>query len=175
MYAGARAFDGGDGFSGVGARASGGRFTSVEIIESEFPVDMTRFEVLPDTGGDGKSRGGPGYVREYKVRSGGRLSGGAAKREAAGMEGGGNGSNAYVVVHPGTDREERYPGIASNLGMQPGEVFSIETGGGGGVLPPAERDRELVKGDLQDGLVTPGKAMEVYGLTEAEVAEALAD
>ena len=175
MYAGARAFDGGDGFSGVGARASGGRFTSVEIIESEFPVDMTRFEVLPDTGGDGKSRGGPGYVREYKVRSGGRLSGGAAKREAAGMEGGGNGSNAYVVVHPGTDREERYPGIASNLGMQPGEVFSIETGGGGGVLPPAERDRELVKGDIQDGLVTPQKAMEVYGLTEAEVAEALAD
>ncbi len=86
----------------------------------------------------------------------------------------GGGANAYVVVHPGTEREERYPGIASNIGLAPGESFSIETGGGGGVLPPAERDRELVKGDLQDGLVTPRKAREVYGLTEEEVAAALA-
>ena len=175
LYAGARAWDGADGFSGVGASTSGGRFTSVEIIESEFPVDVMRFEVLPDTGGDGKSRGGPGYIREYKVRSGGRLSGGAAKREAAGMEGGLNGSNAYVVVNPGADNEERHPGIASNLGLKPGEVFSIETGGGGGVLPPSERDRELVVGDLQDGVITPRKAREVYGLSEEEIAAALAE
>ncbi len=175
MYAGARAWDGGDGFSGVGARASGGRFTSVEIIESEFPVDVAKFEVIPDTGGDGKSRGGVGYVREYKVRSNSRLSGGAAKREASGADGGGHGVNAYVVVHPGTEREERYPGIASNIGLKPGDVFSIETGGGGGVLDPHDRDHELVKGDIQDGLITPEKAMSVYGLSEAEVAEALAD
>ena len=175
MYAGARAWDGGDGFSGVGARASGGRFTSVEIIESEFPVDVAKFEVIPDTGGDGKSRGGVGYVREYKVRSNSRLSGGAAKREASGADGGSHGVNAYVVVHPGTEREERYPGIASNIGLKPGDVFSIETGGGGGVLEPHDRDHELVKGDIQDGLITPEKAMAVYGLTEAEVAEALAD
>ncbi len=173
MYAGARAWDGGDGFSGVGARASGGRFTSVEIIESEFPVDVAKFEVIPDTGGDGKSRGGVGYVREYKVRSNSRLSGGAAKREASGADGGSHGVNAYVVVHPGTEREERYPGIASNIGLKPGDVFSIETGGGGGVLEPHDRDHQLVKGDIQDGLITPEKAMAVYGLTEVEVAEAL--
>ena len=175
MYAGARAWDGGDGFSGVGARASGGRFTSVEIIESEFPVDVTRFHVLPDTGGDGKSRGGPGYVREYRVRSESRLSGGAAKREAAGVGGGLDGANAYVVVHPGTDREQRYPGIASNIGLGPGDVFRIETGGGGGVLPPSERDRALAGEDLQDGLITPERARAVYGLTGAEVEEALAE
>ena len=84
MYAGAPAWEGGDGFSGVGSRASyGAKFTSVEVIESEFPVDMTRFEVLPDSGGDGAFRGGPGYVREYRVRAPSRLSGGASKREAA--------------------------------------------------------------------------------------------
>ncbi len=104
------------------------------------------------------------------------------------MDGGADGANAYVVVHPGdpereerypgiasnrsgspcpgrSEREERYPGIASNIGLKPGESFSIETGGGGGVLPPADRDRDLVKGDLQDGLLTPRKAREVYGLT----------
>jgi N-methylhydantoinase B len=175
MYAGARAWDGGDGFSGVGARASGGRFTSIEIIETEFPVEVTRFEVLPDTGGDGRSRGGPGYVREYRVRADSRLSGGAAKRRASGTDGGDDGENAYVVVHPGTDREETYPGIASNIGLKPGETFRIETGGGGGVLPPRERDRELVIGDLLDGIITPEKARDVYGLTDGEIDAALAD
>ncbi len=169
MYAGARAWDGGDGHSGVGSRATGGRFTSVEIIESEFPVEMTKFEVLPDTGGDGRSRGGPGYVREYKVRSNSRLSGGAAKREASGVEGGEAGSNAYVVVHPGDDREASHPGITSNIGLQPGEIFRIETGGGGGVGDPKERDRALVVGDLLDGFITRAKARDIYGMTDAEI------
>jgi N-methylhydantoinase B len=169
MYAGARAWDGGDGHSGVGARATGGRFTSIEIIESEFPVEMTKFEVLPDTGGDGKSRGGPGYVREYKVDSNSRLSGGAAKRRASGVEGGDAGSNAYVVVHPQTDRQAAHPGIASNIGLQPGEIFRIETGGGGGVGDPRQRDRTLVIGDLLDGVITPAKARDTYGLTDAEI------
>jgi N-methylhydantoinase B len=173
MYAGARAWDGGDGHSGVGARATGGRFTSVEIIESEFPVEMTKFEVLPDTGGDGKSRGGPGYVREYKVGSNSRLSGGAAKREASGVEGGQAGSNAYVVVHPEDDRKAAHPGIASNIGLQPGEIFRIETGGGGGVGDPKQRDRALVAGDLLDGVITREKARDVYGMTETEIIQAL--
>ena len=114
-------------------------------------------------------------MREYQVRSGSRLSGGAAKREASGVDGGTAGFNAYVVVHPGTEREERYPGIASNIGLKPGEVFSIETGGGGGVLDPKDRDHELVKGDLQDGLITPAKARDVYGLSNEESAEAWAE
>ena len=66
-----------------------------------------------------------------------------------------------------------YPGIASNIGVKPGESFSIETGGGGGVLPPSDSD--LVKGDLLDGLLTPCKARETYGLTEEEVAAALGE
>ena len=164
MYAGAPGWEGGDGFSGVGSRASyGARFTPVEIIESEFPVEMTRFEVLPDSGGDGAFRGGPGYVREYRVRAPARLSGGAARREAAGVDGGGGGRNPYVVVHPDEEREERYPGIVSNVGLDPGDVFRIETGGGGGVLPPAGRDPARVRADLDDGVVTPAKARETYG------------
>jgi N-methylhydantoinase B len=175
MYAGARAWDGGDGHSGVGARASGGRFTSLEIIESEFPVEVTKFEILPDTGGDGKSRGGPGYVREYKVRSNSRLSGGAAKRQASGVDGGQSGANAYVVVHPGDDNPQRHPGIASNIGLKPGEIFRIETGGAGGVGDPRERDHALVTQDLQNGIISANKARDVYGLTDAEIGAALAE
>ena len=175
MYAGSRAWDGGDGYTGTGHGSGGGKFTSVEIIESEFDVEMTKFELMPDTGGDGKFRGGPGYVREYRVLSDHRLSGGAAKREASGIDGGGKGRGAFVVVRPGTDREESHPGIVSNVGLGPGEVFRIETGGGGGVLDPRDRDRDRVAGDLQDGYITPQKARDVYGLSEAEVRRALED
>jgi len=174
MYAGARAWDGGDGFTGVGTRATGGRFTSIEVLESEFPVEMTKFEVLPDTGGDGKSRGGPGYVREYRVRADSRLSGGAAKREASGVDGGAAGSNAYVIVHPGTDREQAHPGIVSNIGLKAGDTFRIETGGGGGVLPPPERELGAVIEDLQDGVISREKARDIYGLTDDEIDAGLA-
>lgn len=162
MYAGSPGWDGGDGFTGIGSRASYAKLTSCEVIESEFPVEMLRFEVMPDSAGDGKFRGGPGYVREYRVLASSRLSGGAARREAAGVDGGGNGRNAYVVVRPGTDREERYPGIVSNVALEPGDVFRIETGGGGGVLPLAERDPQRVRGDLEDGILTAAKARKVY-------------
>ena len=105
----------------------------------------------------------PGYVREYRVRASSRLSGGAAKREAAGVEGGSGGRNAWVVVHPGEEREQRYPGIVSNIGLEPGDVFRIETGGGGGPLPPAERDPARTRADIADGVLIPAKARDTYG------------
>lgn len=174
MYAGSRAFDGGDGYTGVGHGFSGtGKFTSVEIVESEFDVQMEEFEILPDTGGAGEHRGGPGYSRQYRMLTGGRLSAGAAKRNATGMDGGESGSNAYVIVRPGTDEEERYPGIVSNVGLSPGDVFRIETAGGGGVGSPKDRSRERVIEDIQDGAVSADAAQEVYGLSAEEARAAL--
>jgi N-methylhydantoinase B len=169
MYAGSRAWDGGDGYTGTGHGMGGGKFTSVEIIESEFDVEMTQFQVMPDSGGDGKYRGGPGYVRDYRMLAPGRLSGGAAKREAQGMDGGGDGRNAYVVVFPDTDKEQVYPGICSNIGLETGESFRIETGGGGAVLPARDRAPQQVIDDIADGYITPAKARDIYGLTDAQI------
>ena len=41
MYAGSRAWGGGDGYTGTGHGMGGGKFTSVEIIESEFPCPVS--------------------------------------------------------------------------------------------------------------------------------------
>ena len=65
--------------------------------------------------------------------------------------------------------------IASNIGLTPGEVFRIETGGAGGVGDPRERDRALVIQDVQDGIISTDKAREVYGLTDAEIDSALVE
>ena len=164
MYAGSPGWDGGDGFTGIGSRASYAKLTSCEVIESEFPVEMLRFEVIPDSAGEGKFRGGPGYIREYRVSATSRLSGGAARRKAAGVEGGDDGSNAFVVINPDTDREKRFPGIVSNIILYSGDIFRIETGGGGGAFPASERSFERIKNDVDDGVLSLSKAESFYGI-----------
>ena len=39
----------------------------MEIIESEFPTRVERFEFLRDSGGPGRHRGGLDFVREYHI------------------------------------------------------------------------------------------------------------
>ena len=46
--------------------------------------------------------------------------------------------------------------------LHPGEVFSLETPGGGGLGNPLERDPERVLNDVRNGYVTQKKAREVY-------------
>jgi N-methylhydantoinase B len=59
--AGARASK--DGVSGVTVNQSNARIAPVEIIESEFPTRVTRFELIEDSGGAGEFRGGLGIRR----------------------------------------------------------------------------------------------------------------
>ncbi len=167
---GSYAFDGGDGITGTGHGFGGGsRFTSIEILESEFDVELLQFRVKPDTAGAGRFRGGPGYQREYLVKGAAKFTGGADRRSAQGADGGQNGAPGYVIINPGTDREQRYDTMVSNLDLKPGDVVRIEAPGGGGVGDPRERDRERVLGDLEDGLISPQAAREVYGLSEEEL------
>jgi N-methylhydantoinase B len=61
--AGARASK--DGASGTTVNQSNARIAPVEIIESEFPTQLIRFELIADSGGAGEFRGGLGIRREY--------------------------------------------------------------------------------------------------------------
>ena len=56
--AGARATK--DGASGITVNQSNARIAPVEIIESEFPTRLLRFDLIPDSGGAGRNRGGLG-------------------------------------------------------------------------------------------------------------------
>src|SRR4029077_1403575 len=60
---GARA--GRDGISGITVNQSNAKIAPIEIIESEFPIRLTRFELIVDSGGAGEFRGGLGIRREY--------------------------------------------------------------------------------------------------------------
>jgi 5-oxoprolinase (ATP-hydrolysing) len=127
---------GGPGFDGtavVQTHMTNSRLTDPEVLEFRFPVRLDSYSIRGGSGGAGRWRGGDGGVRRVRflepmtasILSNGRLV------PSFGMAGGANGK-------PGVNRVERADGrveALSHIGsvaMEAGDVFVIETPGGGG-------------------------------------------
>ncbi len=156
----------GDGVSASKAHVANGSIMPVEIIETEFPVELRRFELIPDSGGAGRHRGGLGYVREYRVlgastfatRSGRQLT------APAGRAGGKPGRLARIVVNPGTPGERVVSAQDGNIRLDSGDVLRIEQAGGGGYGDPLTRPTEMVLRDVRERYVSSQAARDDYGV-----------
>jgi 5-oxoprolinase (ATP-hydrolysing) len=125
-----------DGTSVVQTHMTNSRLTDPEVLEFRFPVRLDSYAMRAGSGGAGAHKGGDGGVRRVRflepmtasILSNGRHAG------AFGLAGGAAG-------HPGINRVERADGRREALGhigsveMQPGDVFVIETPGGGAYGP----------------------------------------
>lgn len=117
-------------------------------------------------GGEGEFTGGRGIVMDYRVRGdNGFLTAGytRSKFPAWGIEGGADGSPNYVEFRP-KDGEPQRHAFVSGLTTHPGDVIRVVTGNGGGLGDPRKRDPERVKRDVRNGLLTPERAVEIYGV-----------
>ena len=172
---GGGAFMGGDGWSGCGFSGTGPKIACVEVLETEYPIRMQQFTLVRDSGGVGEYRGGLAYVRDYEILQDGTYSGGGMRYMVAppGAAGGGDGAVGSLVVNPGAPNEQRYRSHVSNVALETGYLLRLQTGSGGGVGDPKNRDRDRVAGDLLDGYISPEAAREVYGLSEQEAQAAL--
>ena len=176
LRSGNGAHAGGDGFTGTGhSWAGGSKFTSVEILESEFDVELRRFALIPDSGGAGANRGGCGLRREYKVLKESKYSGGTARQNDPphGVDGGMPGRPGVITINPDSDAPVEHRGLVSNLTLAEGDVIRIDTGSSGGAGDPQRRDSARVASDLRNGYVSPESACAVYGLSEEEAQAAL--
>jgi len=156
-----------DGVSGTAMHISNVRITPIEIIESEFPARIRRFELIPDSGGPGTYRGGLGFVREYEVLdTPARLSVRTDHYEEPprGMDGGKDGRLGALVINPGTADEQRLPSRVGDIPVKPGDIIRVERPGGGGLGDPRKRDRNKVLADIREGYVTPDAALREYGV-----------
>jgi 5-oxoprolinase (ATP-hydrolysing) len=128
------------GFAGtsvVQTHMTNSRLTDPEVLEFRFPVRLESYEIRSGSGGAGRWRGGDGGVRKVRflepmtasILSNGRVHG------AFGMAGGqaGQVGRNSVLRSDGT-REEL--GHIASVPMQPGDMFIIETPGGGGFGAP---------------------------------------
>jgi N-methylhydantoinase B len=155
-----------DGVSASKAHVANGSLTPIEILETEFPIELQRFELVQDSGGPGRQRGGLGYVREYRMLGDSSFAtrGGKQLTPPAGREGGLPGRLSRLVVNPGTPRERIIVARDGNVALGAGDVLRIEQAGGGGYGDPRTRPAENVLDDVREGYVSVAAARDVYGV-----------
>jgi 5-oxoprolinase (ATP-hydrolysing) len=122
-----------DGTDAVQTHMTNSRLTDPEVLELRFPVLVESFSIRPESGGKGKHKGGNGVIRQIRFlesMTAGILS---SRRSIApfGLHGGASGKTGknYVRRNDGTVEELS---STATVAMQPGDVFAIETPGGGG-------------------------------------------
>ena len=136
-----------------------------EVCEQRYGIRVERFAFDVVEAGAGRRRGGRGLVREYRMLTDGSLTVGFGRHRYPpwGVDGGYDGSPNYVEVVRADGTRERF-GKVARFPLREGDLVRLVTGTGGGAGDPLKRERELVREDLEDGIVTEREAREVYGL-----------
>jgi N-methylhydantoinase B len=162
--AGARATK--DGASGITVNQSNAMIAPVEIIESEFPTRILRFELIRDSGGAGTFRGGLGIRREYLNLEDARFSIRSMKHiiPPNGIAGGKSGRTGAIWINPVRPDAKRLPTRYADYPLKAGDIFRLDTPGGGGYGDPLRRDPEGVLADVRGGSVSPEAAERDYGI-----------
>ncbi len=152
----------------------------VEGQERANPILTTRFEILCDSSGPGKWRGGAGAIKTSRMlESENTVISYICDRERAvvwGIEGGlPSMPHGLTLRRAGVEKDERLGSMFSDVPLGPGDVFSRPTAGGGGFGDPLERDPALVVEDVKDDYVSVGRAAKDYGVVirtlDAELCE----
>lgn len=159
---------------GAGARNDGnyvyifpanGANTPVEIFESDTPLIVEKREILTDSGGIGRMKGGLGKREVFRVPDDEYspmppvnlgIQAGRYTYPAEGLFGGKPGARAQFLVNG-------EPGNSYGLTqLKPGDVVIIDAPGGGGYGDPQERDPALVLNDVIQGYVSLERARSEY-------------
>jgi len=149
----------GDGWetAGEGQAAGGIKFGSVEVAEVRFPLTFEHHEFRAGSGGDGRHRGGVGAVLRLRVDvtepAVANTAGDGVRHAPYGLLGGKEGlPHRYRLLSRGGTRVLKTKEVG--VRVRPGDVFLVESSGGGGYGPPARRSREARARDRANGLTS---------------------
>ena len=153
---------GADGLSAT-AYPSGVWGSQVEITEHIAPVRVRRRELIPDSGGAGRQRGGLGQIIELESSESRPIalftSVERTKYPARGRDGGADGRLGRISLRSG----RRLTGKGEHT-IPEGDRLVFETPGGGGYGNPLERSTADVAADVARGLVSRDAAERVHGV-----------
>ena len=163
-----------DGLNHGNAPISTATIPPMEILEAAYPVMFRTWGLRPDSAGHGAHRGGVGAVYEIEVleENGAEafLFGERGRFAPKGIAEGADGAmNVFTY-----EQEEGWetPPLASKIRgikLLQGQAVRLETPGGGGYGPSAERSAAAIAQDVHRGLVSEEAADQVYGTTWREV------
>jgi N-methylhydantoinase B len=171
---GARANE--DGMDAVQVHMTNTSNLPAEALEIEYPLLVDEYALVEDSGGAGRTRGGLGLARQIRATVAGTIFSVRSDSHTVGVPsgvfGGLDGRRARLVKNPGRADEEVLYSKVARIELKAGDAMRIETPGGGGHGPPAERPVENLADDLASGRVSRSAAERDYGA--AKVAAALA-
>lgn len=154
-----------DGPDAVQAHGQNTENAPIEEIEINYPVQIVCYELVENSEGAGKQRGGLGLRRDYRFSDHDVSFTILADRDRwgpSGLFGGLPGRKASYILNP--------DGIACELGskvtleLKPGDVVSYRTCGGGGYGNPFQRELKAVLLDVREGKIGLERASKVYGV-----------
>ena len=154
-----------DGMDGVQAHFQNTENSAIEETENNYPFMITRYELIPDSEGAGRYRGGLGIRRDWMFRdheSTLTIFSDSRKFPPWGLFGGGSGAPSRYIMNPDAEATELPSKVTARL--KPNSVISYRTPGGGGYGPALERDPQRVLADVIDGKVSVDRAREAYGV-----------
>lgn len=160
---------GGGGWAGEDGQDGSNSFlknTPIEITESEVPIRVLSYELVPDSGGAGRYRGGLAAQMTFKMFTPNSVVT-ARNRDRVrfscwGLEGGEPGATCNFLRNPGTEREESL-GNTDVVRCAPGDVLMISAAGAGGWGDPFTRPAAEVMDDVAQGKVSEAGARR-YGV-----------
>jgi len=172
LKGGSGAMRGTDGYDHIGMiDASGGLLDQdYEMFEQQTPHRLLEHEYACDSAGAGQWRGGLGVVTSFVIGSDDTqlvTFGDGDFEPAFGLFGGGEGTLNFIkLVYP--DGREVVPRNKDLItGVPNGTVYRQHAGGGGGYGDPRLRDRDTLRREVRDGVVSSQAARELYGLADS--------
>jgi N-methylhydantoinase B len=159
-----------DGMDGVQVHITNTSNLPIEAMEMEYPLRVVRYELVPDSGGPGKYRGGLSIRKDIQVLKPVLFSAHSDRHRIPpwGLHGGLFGGCGRFQLNPNSSEKVDITSKVSDILVRKGDVVSIQTAGGGGFGSPLERDPELVAYDYIQGKVSDLEARDHYGVAFTE-------
>ena len=147
---------------------------SVEIDEQRFPILVEKMQLMENSMGHGRRRGGQGTEvimgpRKDPIRILHACNG--LESAPIGVRGGTGSKLGENALIDGDGKEHPYPAVMI-CDLEEGEMLRARDQGGGGYGPPVEREPERVLKDVENYVVSEETARSVYGV---EIAGSRAD
>ena len=149
------------------AALGGMRAQSVEQIELAHPMLIDSLEIEADSMGYGHHIGGPGLRMVLRPLNGEIdciTFGDGCRNPPHGIAGGTPGSGGGQYVEDLETGRRRFFSATGSVKVGMHERYVGVSTGGGGHGNPLDRDIELVRKNVRDGLITRAKAAEIFGV-----------
>jgi len=155
-----------DGQDGVQVNITNTSNLPIEAMEMEYPLRVLRYELVPDSGGPGRFRGGLGIRKDVQALVPLTFSSHSDRHKVSpwGLFKGKPGGKGKFVFYRKSGKKKTLSSKASGISIKKDDVLSFRTAGGGGYGSPYKRNPEKVRSDCTNGKVSREKARSEYGV-----------